>query len=183
VDAQRDVLIGFFGAFAGFSAFGAVIATFLATSNALPWLGAFWGGHGLAEAEEEGRGSTVGFWTRNRRVILIWTATGGIGLAALVSCLGLIISFFWLHASTAANDASMGWQYEWTGVLLLIEVVLITLITLLVTISAALYAVKQGTKTIELYRQMQQQALSDAAATITGDVTMQPAEPHAGPVP
>lgn len=44
VEAQRDVLVAFFGAFAGFSAFGAVIASFLASSNALPWLGALWGG-------------------------------------------------------------------------------------------------------------------------------------------
>lgn len=40
--AQREVMITFFSAFAGFSAFGAVIATFLASSNALPRLAASW---------------------------------------------------------------------------------------------------------------------------------------------
>ena len=39
---QQDVMIAFFGAFAGFSAFGTVIATFLVSSNALPRLGARW---------------------------------------------------------------------------------------------------------------------------------------------
>jgi hypothetical protein len=154
MEAQREVLIAFFGAFAGFSAFGAVIATFLASSNALPWLGALWGGHGLKEAAEEGRAGAAGFWTRNRRAILVWAVGGGIGVAALVSCIGLMISFFWLRASTAANGASEGWEYRWTGVLLVIEVVLITLITLLVTLSASWFAIRQGPKTIEIYQQM-----------------------------
>src|SRR5208282_193417 len=164
MEAQQDVLIAFFGAFAGFSAFGAVIATFLASSNALPWLGALWGGHGLREAVDEGRGAGVGFWTRNRRAILVWAVGGGIGLAALVSCIGLVISFFWLRASTAANAVSEGWAYQWTGVLLVIEVLLITSITLLVTVSAAWFAIQQGPKTIEIYKQMQQAALKRAAA-------------------
>jgi hypothetical protein len=162
VEVQRDVLIAFFGAFAGFSAFGVVIATFLASSNALPWLGAMWGGHGLHEAADEG--SEAGFFTRNRRVILVWAVGGGIGLAALVSCTGLIISFIWLQESTAAHAATGGWAYDWTGILLIVEVVLITAITLLVTLSAAWFAVMQGPKTIEVYRQMQRAASEHVAA-------------------
>jgi hypothetical protein len=70
MEAQREVLIAFLGAFAGFSAFGAVIATFLASGNALQWLGALWGGHGLREATEDGHATAIGFWTRNHRAIL-----------------------------------------------------------------------------------------------------------------
>jgi hypothetical protein len=139
--AQRDVLIAFFSAFSGFTAFGAVIATFLASSDALSWLGAFWGWHGLNEVHEGGK---PGFVVRNRRGILLWAVGGGIGLAALVSCAGLVISFFWLDASTAPDAVGGGWAYRWAGVLLLIEVGLITAITLLIAVSSAFYAVNES---------------------------------------
>lgn len=97
-----------------------------------------------------------------------------------------MISFFWLRASTAANGVTEGWQYRWTGVLLVIEVLLITLITLLVTLSAAWFAIQQGPKTIEIYRQMQQATLKHASAHDIEDVKAQPtlrsAEPFAGPM-
>jgi hypothetical protein len=139
--AQRDVLIAFFSAFSGFTAFGAVIATFLASSDALSWLGAFWGSHGLNEVHE---GRKPRFVVRNRRGILLWAVGGGIGLAALVSCAGLVISFFWLDASTAPDAVGGGWAYRWAGVFLLIEVGLITAITLLIAVSSALYTVKES---------------------------------------
>ena len=80
--AQREVMITFFSAFAGFSAFGAVIATFLASSNALPRLAASWGGHGHAEARQLPPGpdrDRAEVRAGRRRRVVIWSAAGGSG--------------------------------------------------------------------------------------------------------
>jgi hypothetical protein len=111
MEAQREVLIAFLGAFAGFSAFGAVIATFLASSNALPWLGALWGGHALQEAAEDGHAAAIGFWTRNHRAILVWRRDRARGPCALHRADEQSLL---AECGTAAN-VSEGWEYQWPG--------------------------------------------------------------------
>ena len=148
--AQHDVVIAFLGAFAGFSAFGAVIATFLASSDALPRFAAWWGARARAEAEQlptdRGRDEAMR-WAGRRRVILLWSAGAAVALAALVSGLGLVTSFLWLHAWAGGGAVGWGWAYRWTGYLLVIEVVLITAITVLAMGTAVWFAVKTGPKT------------------------------------
>lgn len=169
--AQREVMITFFSAFAGFSAFGAVIATFLASSNALPRLAASWGGHGHTEARQlppgPGRDRAELRAGRRRRVV-IWSAAGGIGLAALVSCLGLCISFVWLRADAHGVATGSGGAYRWTGNLLLAEVVLITVITLLAAGSAAWYAVVAGPRSGEFITPFAQAAVQQGQIVTNG---------------
>ena len=169
--AQREVMITFFSAFAGFSAFGAVIATFLASSNALPRLAAWWGGHGHMEARQlppgPGRDRAELRAGRRRRVV-IWTAAGGIGLAALVSCIGLCISFLWLRADARGVATGWGGVYRWTGYLLLTEVLLITVITLLAAGSAAWYAVAAGPRSGEFITPFAQAAAQQGHLVISG---------------
>jgi hypothetical protein len=195
VAAQREVMITFFSAFAGFSAFGAVIATFLASSNALPRLAASWGGHGHTEARQlpagPGRDRAELRAGRRRRVV-IWSAASGIGLAALVSCLGLCISFVWLRADAHGVATGSG-AYRWTGYLLLAEVVLITVITLLAAGSAAWYAVVAGPRSGEFITPFAQAVIqqghivTNGAAQSTGgpaeDQDLPPAEKTVAPEP
>jgi hypothetical protein len=169
--AQREVMITFFSAFAGFSAFGAVIATFLASSNALPRLAASWGGHGHAEARQLPLGpdrDRAELRAGRRRRVVIWSAAGGIGLAALVSCLGLCISFLWLRADARGVAAGWGGAYRWTGYLLLTEVLLITVITLLAAGSAAWYAVVAGPRSGEFITPFAQAAVQQGHIVTSG---------------
>jgi uncharacterized membrane protein len=158
VAGQQDVMIAFFSAFAGFTAFGAVIATFLASSQALPWIAAWWGGHGVQEAREKAatraerrarRRAATGAerWAYRRRAIALWSVAAGMGLAAIVSCVGLIFSFVWLRAGSAAAIAAAHWAYQWTGYLLIAEVALITAVTLIAAVGATLYVINTGPKT------------------------------------
>lgn len=152
---QQDVMIAFFGAFAGFSAFGTVIATFLVSSNALPRLGARWGAHGVKHAQanlhDAARKLTIR-WAQRRRSVLLWSAGGLVALAALVSALGLVASFLWLHAHASGGAVGWGWAYKWTGYLLVAEVTLITLITVLAMGTAVWFAIKTGPTTEDLLR-------------------------------
>lgn len=155
---QQDVMIAFFSAFAGFTAFGAVIATFLASSEALPWIAAWWGGHGVQEARQKAatraerrarRKEATGAerWAYRRRAIALWSVAAGMGLAAIVSCAGLILSVVWLRAGSASAIAAAHWAYQWTGYLLIAEVGLITAITLIAAVGATLYVINTGPKT------------------------------------
>jgi hypothetical protein len=150
---MQNVMIAFFGAFAGFSAFGTVIATFLVSSDALSGIGARWGAEGINKAIRRHpagpeRNKALR-WARNRRVTLLWSTGGVVILAALVSALGLVFSYLWLHHHTSGSTDGWGWAYRWTGRLLVTEVILITLITLLAMLIAVWFAVKGGTKTEE----------------------------------
>jgi hypothetical protein len=160
VAGQQDVMLAFFSAFAGFTAFGAVIATFLASSQALPWIAAWWGGHGVQEAQEKAatraerrarRKAATGAerWAYRRRATALWSVAVGMGLAAIVSCAGLIFSVVWLRAGSAAAIAAAHWAYQWTGYLLIAEVALVTAITLVAAVGATLYVVKTGPKTAD----------------------------------
>jgi uncharacterized membrane protein len=160
VAGQQDVMIAFFSAFAGFTAFGAVIATFLASSQALPWIAAWWGGHGVQEAREKAAtraerrarrkaATPAERWAGRRRAIALWSIAVGMALAALVSCVGLIFSVVWLRAGSAAAIAGAHWAYQWTGYLLIAEVALITAITLIAAAGATVYVIKTGPKTAD----------------------------------
>jgi hypothetical protein len=152
-------MIAFFGAFAGFSAFGTVIATFLVSSDALQRLAAGWAAHAVTEAiedaakEKEAEGGSAHpdesavKWAKRRRVILLSTVGVAVVVASVVSACGLVISGMWLRASTRADVASWTWAYMWTGRLLGIEVALITVITVFLMVTAVVFAVKYGQKT------------------------------------
>jgi uncharacterized membrane protein len=160
VAGQQDVMIAFFSAFAGFTAFGAVIATFLASSQALPWIAAWWGGHGVQEAREKAAtraerrarrkaATPAERWAGRRRATALWSVAVGMGLAAIVSCVGLIFSVVWLRAGSPAAIAAAHWAYQWTGYLLIAEVALVTAITLVAAVGATLYVIKTGPKTAD----------------------------------
>jgi hypothetical protein len=169
VAGQRDVMIAIFSAFAGFTAFGAVIATFLASSEALPWIAAWSGGHGVQEARQKAEAAAQQLspearkaaldeakaaerWARRRRVIYLWCVAVGMAAASIVSGLGLVFCIIWLREGSAAGLARADWAYRWSDYLLVTEVVLITLITLVAAGGATFYVVKTGPKTAEFLK-------------------------------
>ena len=143
-------MVAIFGAFAGFSAFGTVIATFLVSGNALQRIAAWWGAHGIKEALklQDPNASEAGVRRAlRRRVVVLWSAGVLVTLAALVSALGLLTSFWWLHTHARYGSADWGWTYKSAGYLLGADVVLITVITALTMAVAVLSAVRDGPKT------------------------------------
>ena len=147
--AQQGVMIAFFGAFAGFSAFGTIIATFLISRDGLQRLAARWAARAVAEALKRSSdpGGSAIKWARRCRVIFLWSVGGAVAVASLVSALGLLTSGLWLYAHTRADVGGWTWAYRSTGYLLGIEVALITVIAVLVMATAVWSAVKYGQKT------------------------------------
>jgi len=152
---RSDVMVAIFGAFAGFSAFGTVIATFLVSGNALQRIAARWGAHGIEEAlklrDRKARKAGVRRALR-RRVVVLWSAGILVTLAALVSALGLLASFWWLHTHTRGGSVGWGWTYKLAGYLLAADAFLITVITALTMAIAVWSAVKDGAKTEDFIR-------------------------------
>jgi hypothetical protein len=155
MSAQQNVMMAFFGAFAGFTAFGTVVASFLVSSNALPRLAALWGAHGVEEAQGLPAGperDRAMRWARRRRVLVLWSIGGAVAVAALISACGLLTSGLWLYASARGSPAGWKWAYTSAGYLFAIEVGLITLITALTMVAAVLAAVRYGQKTEDVVK-------------------------------
>lgn len=155
--AQPDVMIAFFGAFAGFSAFGTIIATFLISGDGLQRLAARWGARAVREAEgrmpvnpnesDKKVYENAVKWAKRRRTIFLWSVGGAVAVASVVSAFGLLTSGLWLSAHTRTHVAGWMWAYKSTEYLLAIEVALITVITVFVMATAVWSAVKFGETT------------------------------------
>jgi hypothetical protein len=136
VTSKIDLMTTLCGAFGVFSAFGAAILAFFTAGGGLQRLTTW-----LTLREKKAHG------VRRAALMgdaLVWLVAGVVGLAVIISGLGLFTSFFWLRAEASGSGPASRWAYNFADYMFFTEAVVVTVITVVAVIVTAIAALPGG---------------------------------------
>jgi hypothetical protein len=130
---KEDLISALFAAFATFSAFGAAIAGLLTAGGVVQTLASGWAQHGKLEAlgKLEPKKQQRGLMLARLRFPAATVLAGFvISAVVLISGVGLVVSFLWLHGYANGSKLGWGWAYHSSIWLFLADIVLLTIATI-----------------------------------------------------
>jgi hypothetical protein len=131
---KADLMTTLCSAFGVFSAFGAAILAFFTAGGGLQRITTLLASREQAEAD----GSTPHKRAALSGAVVVWLIASVVAFAVLISGVGLFTSFFWLRAGAAGTGSASRWAYNLAVDMFYIDAVVITVVTLVAVLAAAM---------------------------------------------
>ena len=141
-----DLMTTLCSAFGVFSAFGVAILAFFTAGGGLQRI------TGLLERRAQKRAKSgsksMAHWATLSAPVVVWLIAGVVALVVIISGVGLFTSFFWLHAAAVGAGPASKWAYDSAEDMFYFESIVITVVTVVAVIGAAIAALPVAVNTV-----------------------------------